>query len=88
MESLATMNLNDEDIANMIRNGSQFEKEKLPCHSRAVEKHVRLVTQASLVTCGAEARDGYIHSGIKLLKELPKFDTKANYFSYHVGSKD
>lgn len=87
LEPPATMNLSDEDIASMIRNGSEFEIKKLPCHSQAVERHVRLVTQASLVTCGAEARDGYIRSGIKSRKELPKFDTKVNYFGPHVESK-
>ena len=60
LEPPATMNLSDEDITNMIKNGSQLEIEKLPCHSQAVERHVRLLTQASLATCGAEARDGYI----------------------------
>ena len=48
LEPPATMNLNlgDEDMASMIRNGSQFEIEKLPCHFQAVERHVRLLTQA------------------------------------------
>ena len=89
LEPPATMNLSDEDIASMIRNGSQFEIEKLSCHSQAVERHlrVRLVTQASLVTCGAKARNGYIRSGIKSRKELPKFDTKVHYFGPLVESK-
>lgn len=86
LEPPGTMNLSDEDITNMIKNGSQLEIEKLPCHSQAVERHVRLVTQASLATCGAEARDGYIRSGMKSRKELPKFDTKVNYFGKNVES--
>ena len=47
---------------------------------------MRLLTQASLATCGAEARDGYIRSGIKSRKELPKFDTKVNYFGRNMES--
>ena len=65
LEPPATMNLSDEDITNMIKNGSQLETEKLPCHSQVVERHVRLLTQASLAACRAESRDGYIRSGIK-----------------------
>ena len=57
LEPPATMNLIEEDITNMIKNGSQLEIEKLPCHSQAVARHVRLLTQALLATCGAEARD-------------------------------
>ena len=75
MEPLITMNLSDKDILNMIKNGSQLEIETLPCLCQVVERHVRLLTQASLATCEAEARDGYIRSGIKSRKELPKFDT-------------
>ena len=56
----ATMNLSNEYIANMIKNGSELEIEKLSCYSQAVERHVRLLTQISLAICGAEARDGYI----------------------------
>ena len=86
LEPLAILNLSDEGIKNMIKNISQLEIEKLPCHSQAVERHVRLLTQASLATCGAEARDGYIRSGIISRKELRKFDTKVNYFGRNVES--
>ena len=44
LEPPATMNLSDEDITNMVKNGSQLEKEKFPCHSQALERHVRLLT--------------------------------------------
>ena len=36
LEPQAIMNLSDEDIANMIKNGSQLEKEKHPYHFQAV----------------------------------------------------
>ncbi len=45
---------------------------------------VRLVTDASLATCGAEARYGFIHNRIKFWSELPKFDTTMNFFGLHV----
>ena len=80
----ATVNLSDEDTTNMIKNDSQLEIEKHPCHSQAVERHVRLFMQASLATCEAEARNRYIRSEIKSRKELPKFDTKVDYFGRNV----
>ena len=33
LEPPATMNLSDEDITNMIKEGLQLETEKLPCHA-------------------------------------------------------
>ena len=32
LEPQAIVNHSDEDMANMIKNGLQLEKEKLPCH--------------------------------------------------------
>lgn len=75
LETPATLNLSDQDITRLIKSGSHFELEKLPCHTQAVERHVRLVTTASLATCGAEARDGFMHSRIKSQRVRQK-----NYF--------
>ena len=86
LEPSATMNLSEEDMTNMIKIGTQLEIEHLSCHSQAVERHVRLLTQASQATCGAEVRDMYIRSEIKSRKELPKLDTKVNYFCRNVQS--
>ena len=86
LEPTSTMNLSDEDVTNMIKNSSQLKIEKLPCHSQAVKRHVRPLTQAPQATCGAEARDGYIRSGIKSQKKLPKLDTKVNYLGRNVES--
>ena len=88
LEPPATLNLSNEDIATLIASGSHFEIGKLPCHSQAVERHVRLVTEASLALCGTEARDGFIRSRIKSRNELPKFDTKVNFFGSCVEPKD
>ena len=40
LEPPVTMNLSEEIITNMIKNGSQHEIEELPCHSPAVERHM------------------------------------------------
>ncbi|KAK4883739.1 hypothetical protein RN001_000010 [Aquatica leii] len=49
---------------------------KYACHSQAVERNVKLVTEV----CGSEARDGFIRSRITSRDALPKFDTKREYF--------
>ncbi|XP_031339105.1 uncharacterized protein LOC116167737 isoform X3 [Photinus pyralis] len=54
--------------------------EEFPCHSQAVERGVKLVTEASSAVCGSKARDGYIRARIKSRTEVPKFDTKSQFF--------
>ena len=52
-----------------------------PCHSQAVEQHVKLVTEASFQVCGAKARQGFMMSKLKSrakLVKLPKLDTKSD----------
>lgn len=50
-----------------------------PCHTQAVERTVKLVTQAAMSVCGAEARDGYIKSTLRSRKIMPKFNTKKDF---------
>lgn len=60
-------------------------KEKLlnmynfPCHTQAVERVIKLVTDASTAVVGHEAREGYIFSRIEGRKRLPVFETKRDY---------
>lgn len=51
-----------------------------PCNTQAVERCVRLVTEASLAVCGQENRDGFIQARIKSRNALPSFETKSDYF--------
>ena len=50
-----------------------------PGHTQAVERIIKLVTEASLEVCGSLSRDGYIRAGILDLKIMPKFGTKSKY---------
>nr|CAH7721997.1 unnamed protein product [Callosobruchus chinensis] len=52
-----------------------------PCHTQAVERCVKVITDASLKVCGSEARDGYIRAKIDARKDLPSFENKAQYFA-------
>lgn len=52
---------------------------KLPCHTQATERTVKLVTEASEAVCGYERRDGYIRTKIESRSRMKTFDTKRNY---------
>ena len=50
-----------------------------PCHNQTVERHVKLVTEASAQVTGFERRDGLIRQKIRSRKLLKKFDTKMQF---------
>ncbi|GLV46148.1 hypothetical protein CBL_02864 [Carabus blaptoides fortunei] len=58
----------------------EIEILKCPCHSQAVERDVKLVTEASTLVCGAEARDGFIRARISSRTVMPNFNTKSEFF--------
>lgn len=37
---------------------------KFPCHTQAVERHVKLVTEAAKAVCGKKSRDGFIRARV------------------------
>lgn len=80
-EPAATMHLSDEEIMNKIKSNAEFEALKLPCHTQAVERHIKLVTEASQHTCGEVARDGFIRARQKSRESIPKYETKKEFFN-------
>lgn len=52
---------------------------KFPCHTQAVERCVKMVTEASVAVCGSVARDGFIRNRLESRKRMPCFETKADY---------
>ena len=52
---------------------------KYPCHTQAVERAVRLVSEASAAVIGQEARDGYIRQRMEAREILPNFETKKEF---------
>lgn len=78
-----TANYSDVEIKNMILSEDAILPfEKFPCHTQAVERCVKLVTEASGSVFGVEARDGYIRTKIKARQDLPSFETKNQYFEH------
>ena len=87
---LEMVNLNVSDIFEppAIKQFSYEEINKLrlrplklshPCHNQAVERHVKLVTEASASTTGHERRDGMIRQRIQSRRLMKSFETKKQF---------
>ena len=72
-----TKSLSNEDLLQCI--DQQMEVPNYPCHNQAVERNVKLVTEASLSVAGEEARHGMVLSTITSRKNMPVFDAKQDY---------
>jgi len=73
----AVMDLDDALIAQMLTKPLLVLQH--PCHNQAVERHVKLVTEAALVVTEYEKRDGMIHQKIQSRLLMSKFDSKQQF---------
>ena len=71
-----TMNMPVYEIEAFIENPLDLAQ---PCHNQAVERHVKLVTEASAATSNFSRRDGMTRQKIKSRKLMPAFDTKRQF---------
>jgi len=52
---------------------------RIPCHSQAVERCVKMVTEASAAVCSISTREGLIKLRIKARQERPQLLKKSDY---------
>ena len=52
----------------------------IPCHSQAVERHVKLVSEASLQVICVVRRDEFFRSTLESRRRIVLSETKANYY--------
>ena len=52
---------------------------RLPCHSQAVERAVKTVTEASAKLSKKKDREGYIKAQIESRSGLPTFESKQDF---------
>ena len=71
------VSLTDEQLKDIAV--QRFNPPKYACHTQAVERAVKLVTEAANSVVGEEARDGFIRKRIRSRKEVGRFDTKTNF---------
>lgn len=51
----------------------------IPCHTQAVERSVKLVTEASQRVCGQEGRNGFIFNTLSSRRLMPMFESKQDF---------
>ena len=75
--------ISDEEIETHIELGTvpNWEFKKFPCHTQAVERCVKLVTEASQKVCGPGSRDGYIRSTLLSRSVMPSFSKKSDFLT-------
>ncbi|KAE8739810.1 hypothetical protein FOCC_FOCC014702 [Frankliniella occidentalis] len=69
----------DEEIREIAMSRQQPSFFGLPCHTQAVERGVKIVTEASAAVCGEKSREGFIQSRLESRKTLPQIDTKKDF---------
>lgn len=75
--------ISDEEIKSHIQSDSipdwNVAFKKFPVHTQAVERCVKLVTDASRKVCGAESRDGFIRTTLLSRSSMPNFTSKSDF---------
>ena len=75
------VDVSDAVVADLVKSGDSpiVDFPRFPSHTQAVERCVKLVTQASAAVCGQTSRDGFIRSRLEGRRIMPTFNTKAQY---------
>ena len=71
----------DEEVNHLAENPlpAKYELPPVPCHSQAVERHVKLVSQASKKASSAEQVYGIVRATLLSRQKMPTFDSKREY---------
>lgn len=73
-------NISDQQIRGFFNNSDDVVVlPHFPCHTQAVERCVKLVTESSAAVTGEHQRDGFIRSRIESRKIMKTFNTKSEY---------
>ena len=72
----AIRELSSSEIASVVDNPLKPDH---PCHNQAVERHVKVVAEASGQVVGYDKRDGPIRQKLKSRMTMKKFDTKQQF---------
>lgn len=76
-----TSNLSDETLKEIVESGLTTCQniQDFPCHTQAVERVIKLVTEASTAVCGENKRDGFIRARLLSRQQMPNFETKKQF---------
>ena len=81
-----TLTMTNEQLTSL--KDSPLEVPAYPCHTQAVERAIRLVTEASSTVIGHEAREGFIRQRILARNGLKGRDSKKDFFARLEGDTD
>ena len=81
-----TLTLTNEQMTSL--KDSPLDVLAYPCHTQAVERAIRLVSEASSSVIGHEAREGFIRQGIQARKGLKGHASKKDFFARLEGNTD
>ena len=76
-----TMKIDDETLLRFIHEDVTpiVDFSRYPCHTQAVERHIKLVTEASAAVFEKESRDAFIRVRLKSQDKISKFETKLQH---------
>ena len=80
--------INDLSSSEIASTGDNPLKLDHPCHNQAVERHVKVVTEASGQVVGYERRDGLIRQKLKSRMIIKKSDTKQQFLAVPVNTDE
>ena len=78
LEPPLTMKLSDDEIRGFIL--TLLELLRYPCHTQAVERGIKVVSEAASAVIGEEARDGLIRQKLLSRMDSGRCHTKASFF--------
>ena len=73
------MSVSDEELDVAIQTGQKWTLDEIPCHIQAVERHIRVVTEAAASVNGELRRDCYIRAMLASRKNIPHFGSKQDW---------
>lgn len=80
-EPPATKSLSQSDLERFVcsKEAPVIDFPRFPCHTQAVERCVKAVTEASQTVVGQKSRDGFIRARNAARMIMPTFNTKIEY---------
>lgn len=76
-----TRRLSEQEVWDIALRKSTPKFADIPCHTQAVERGVKMITEAAKRVCGENSRDGYIRCRLESRRNMSKFDTKSHFLS-------
>jgi hypothetical protein len=75
-------NMSTDELRILVKE-KQFKRMnfEFPCHTQAVERGIKMVTEASMHVCGEKSRDGIIWTRGESRNQRKTFETKSDFFS-------